>query len=190
MSRLVEGIAMSKIGRKPIPLYGAKVEINKDRLLISGSKGKFEYTLSDGLSAKLSDDGKFLAVTSEKDDRETRTRWGLDRALLANKIKGVEKGFEQGVKIVGLGYKAQVSGKKIVFTLGYSHKVEYMLPSEVTVEIDKSGQKLLFRSTDKFLLGNVCDVVRQFKKPEPYKGTGIMWENEVIVRKAGKTKGA
>jgi large subunit ribosomal protein L6 len=107
---------------------------------------------------------------------------------LAIKIKGVENGFEQGMKIVGLGFKAQLSGKKLIFTLGYTHKIDFDLPEGISVEVDKTGQILTFKSHDKFLLGDVCDRVRSFRKPEPYKGTGVMKNNEVIARKAGKTK--
>ena len=128
-----------------------------------------------------------LAISIKKDTRSVRALWGLHRALLANKIKGVEVGFEQKVKIVGLGYKAQLSGKKMVLSLGYSHKIDYVLPDGVTLNVDKTGQQLVFKSHDKWLLGKVCDDVRSFRTPEPYKGTGIMLADEIIIRKAGKT---
>jgi len=112
----------------------------------------------------------------------------MNRALLANKIKGVETGFEQKITIVGLGFKAQMAGQKLTLTLGYTHKIDYTVPKEVSIEIDKTGQLLTVRSSDKFMLGNVCDAIRSFRPPEPYKGTGVIREGEVIVRKAGKTK--
>ncbi|MCK4517749.1 50S ribosomal protein L6, partial [Candidatus Babeliales bacterium] len=96
-------------------------------------------------------------------------------------------GFEQVVKIVGHGYKAQLSGKKLVFSLGYSHKIDYTMPADVSVELDKPGQLLTFKSYDKALLGHVCDEIRKFRLPEPYKGTGIIRSGEKIIRKAGKT---
>lgn len=176
---------MSKIGRKPIVFSSAKVEVEGNKILISGSKAKFEHVLPEELEAKIED--KNLVLNVKNNTRMSRMKWGLHRALLANKVKGVETGFEQLVKIVGLGYKAQLSGKKMVFSLGYSHKVEYTLPEGVTVDIDKPGQQLLFKSHDKFLLGSVCDEVKRFRRPEPYKGTGIMRADEKIVRKAGKT---
>jgi large subunit ribosomal protein L6 len=182
---------MSKIGRKPIPFSSAKVTVEGNKVLISSAKVKFEHELPAGLVAKVQAspgavDGT-LVLSIDNGERELRAQWGLHRALLANKIKGVEKGFEQRVNIVGLGYKAQLSGKKMVFSLGYSHKIDFILPEGVTVEIDKPGQKLLFKSHDKMLLGNVCDAVRSFRTPEPYKGTGIMRDDERIIRKAGKT---
>jgi len=176
---------MSKIGRKPITFSSAKIEVDGNKVVISGAKAKFEHELPDGLSAAL--DGKTLTISVKNGDRGTRVKWGLHRALLANKIHGVESGFELKLKIVGLGYKAQQKGKKLVLSLGYSHKIDYELPDGVTVEIDKPGQLLSFKSHDKCLLGLVCDEIRRFKTPEPYKGTGIMRSDEVIIRKAGKT---
>lgn len=177
---------MSKIGRKPIPFSSAKVEVEGNKILISGAKLKFDHDLPEELTATVEDGA--LVLTPKSDSREVRAQWGLHRALLANKIQGVEKGFERAVKIVGLGYKAQLSGKKMTFSLGYSHKIEYTLPEGVTVEIDKkTGQQLLFKSHDKGLLGSVCDKVRSFRTPEPYKGTGVMRADERIIRKAGKT---
>jgi large subunit ribosomal protein L6 len=177
---------MSKIGRKPIAFTSAKVEISGQMLTIKGPKATVTHELPKEILATL--DAGSLVLKPESDSKKLRSAWGLHRALLANKIKGVEVGFEQRVKIVGLGFKAQAAGQNMTFSLGYSHKTDYVLPSSVAVEIDKTGQLLTFRGTDKELLGSVCDTVRSFRKPEPYKGTGIMLEGEVIIRKAGKTK--
>jgi large subunit ribosomal protein L6 len=114
----------------------------------------------------------------------------MHRALLANKVKGAETGFEKKIKIVGLGYKAQLAGKKLTFSLGYSHKIDYELPEGVDVKLDKTGQNLVFSSSNKLLLGDVCSHIRKLRPPEPYKGTGIIVGDEVIIRKAGKTKAA
>lgn len=179
---------MSKIGRKPIPFKTAKVEVKGNVVNISSGKNQFVHELPQGLAAKV--EKGTLCLTVQDDSREMRMVWGLNRALLANKIKGIETGFEQKLIIVGLGFKAQASGKKMTFSLGFTHKIDLDLPNEVTVEIDKTGQQLTFKSVDKFLLGKVCDTVRSFRPPEPYKGTGILKEGEVIIRKAGKTKAA
>lgn len=180
---------MSKIGRKPIPFKTSKIDITSSNVVVmSGKKHKFEHKLPKEIHAKL--DGNLLKLNFEENTRQTRVLLGLHRALLANKIKGIEEGFELKLSIVGLGFKAQLVGKKITLTLGYTHKIDYELPDEVTVEIDKTGQQLVFKSHDRFLLGNVCDRIRSFRPPEPYKGTGILRGNEVIVRKAGKTKSA
>ena len=177
---------MSKIGRKPIPVTSAKITIDGSRLKIAGAKTTFEHELPEGIVARQ--EGKELFVEAPCQTRRYRMMWGLHRALLANKVKGVETGFEQKLTIVGLGYKAQAAGRKLTLTLGYTHKIDYDMPENVTVDIDKTGQQLVFRSADKFSLGNVCDAVRSCRPPEPYKGTGIVREGEKIFRKAGKTK--
>ncbi len=177
---------MSKIGKRPIPLSSAKVQVQNNTVTISGQKEKFIHVLPEGISAAV--EGGCLLVTADRNTRKDRMIWGLHRALLANKVKGVETGFEQKITIVGLGFKAQLAGKKVTLTLGYTHKIDYTLPNEVSLEIDKSGQLLTLKSPDKFILGNVCDAIRSFRPPEPYKGTGIVRDGEVIIRKAGKTK--
>lgn len=179
---------MSKIGKKAIALTSAKIQVQGNRVTVSGAKASFEHTLPVGIVAKV--DGKNLSVISEKKDRRARMLWGLHRALLANAVKGVETGFEQKITIVGLGFKAQQTGKKVTFTLGFTHKIDLEIPSEVTIEIDKTGQQLVLRSANKFVLGNTVDAIRSLRPPEPYKGTGIVKEGEVIIRKAGKTKAA
>ena len=179
---------MSKIGRKPIAFSSAKIDINGLNISITGAKESFSHKLPEGFSALL--DGQALKIELKEKTRENNILWGLHRALLANKVKGVETGFEQTLNIVGLGYKALLVGSKLSFTLGYTHKIEYDLPKEVTVVLDKTGQQLVFKSSDRFILGNVCDAIRSFRPPEPYKGTGIIRKNEVIIRKAGKTKSA
>ncbi|MBM3894056.1 50S ribosomal protein L6 [Candidatus Dependentiae bacterium] len=178
---------MSKIGRKPIIVSSAKVEVTGNVVTVKGAKATVSHELPQGFSLTINGNSLLLNV-ADRNDREVKTLWGLHRALLANKIKGVESGFEQKVKIVGLGFKAMATGRQMTFSLGYSHKMEYELPASIAVEIDKTGQLLTFKGTDKELLGKVCDTVRSFRKPEPYKGTGIMLEGEVIIRKAGKTK--
>lgn len=189
MSCLVEVKYMSKIGRKPISFSSAKIQIDGDSITISGHKAKFTHELPKVLVASLEDKKMIISLAkNEKESKKNKMLWGLHRALLANKIKGVEQGFEQIMKIVGLGYKAQLVGKKLVFALGYTHKIDFDFPESVTVEMDKSGQILTFKSYDKFILGDVCDRIRSLRVPEPYKGTGIIRGNEIIVRKAGKTK--
>lgn len=180
---------MSKIGRKAIEFSSANIQVNGNKITIGGSKTKIVHELPEVLVATLNEKSLTLSLREgEKANKENKTLWGLHRALVANKIKGLEKGFEQVMKIVGLGFKAQLAGKKLTFTLGYTHKIDLDLPADVTVDVDKTGQILTFKSHDKFILGNICDRVRSFREPEPYKGTGVMRDNEVITRKAGKTK--
>lgn len=180
---------MSKIGRKPIELGGVKIEIKGNEVLYTGKKSSGTYVLPDKLEAELSEKTVTLKPSSlAQKYRDINRIWGLHRALLANKIKGADEGFEQKLIINGLGFKAVVTGKKVVFSIGFSHKVEVDLPEGVTLEVDKTGQALTFKSHDKELVGHVCSKIRAIRPPEPYKGTGIKWASEVILRKAGKTK--
>lgn len=182
---------MSKIGRKPIDIGSAKIEIKGSEIHFNGKKGSGVYVLPQGMTAALDD--KMLSLSFDKNSKnssDVNRIWGLNRALLANKIKGCQQEFEKVVQINGLGFKATVSGNKAVFSLGFSHKIDYTLPKDVTLEVDKTGQRLVFRSSDKEQLGQVCSFVRSFRPPEPYKGTGVKLETEVIARKAGKTKAA
>lgn len=182
---------MSKIGRKPIDIGSAKVEIKGNEIHFSGKKGSGVYVLPEGMNATLTD--KLLVLGFDKNGQNSSDMnriWGLHRALLANKIKGCQQEFERVLQINGLGFKAAVSGDKVLFSLGFSHKIDYILPKGVALEVDKTGQRLTFRSPDKELMGHVCSQVRALRPPEPYKGTGIKFETEVIARKAGKTKAA
>lgn len=177
---------MSKIGRMPISFSSAKIAQVGHKLVIEGPKAKFEHEVPAVINVHIEQNQVTLSIAEHT--RKNKMLWGLHRALLANKIKGVEKGFEQKLIIVGLGYKAVATGNKVTLFLGYTHKIEYTLPAGVTLEIDKTGQQLTLKSADKFSLGNAADAIRSFRPPEPYKGTGVMREGEVIFRKAGKTK--
>jgi large subunit ribosomal protein L6 len=177
---------MSKIGRRPIELGSTQVEIKGSEIHYKGTKASGIYMLDDSLAIEVQ--GKQLFITPKVVTPDSNRIWGLHRALLANKIKGADVGFEKQLKIVGLGFKAAVTGPKMQFSLGFSHKIDLTLPQGVAVEVDKTGQLLTFKSTDKDLLGQVCSDVRALRPPEPYKGTGIQYANEVIIRKAGKAK--
>jgi large subunit ribosomal protein L6 len=177
---------MSKIGRKAIELQNTKVEIKGNEVHYKGPKSSGVYLLPSQLKAEVGNNSIILRANEQSND--VNRVWGLHRALLANCIKGASTGFEKNVVIEGLGFKATVSGSKVVFSLGYSHKIDFELPQGVTLEVDKTGQKLTFKSSNKELLGYVCSEVKALRPPEPYKGTGIRLATEVIVRKAGKTK--
>lgn len=183
---------MSKIGRKPIDLGSVTVELNGQNIDYKGKKVSGSYALPEALQAQVTDNKLQLVVNHAKLDRkmsrDINRIWGLHRALLANQLKGANQEFERKLEINGLGFKAALAGSKATFTLGYTHKIEYDLPKEVSMEIDRTGQKLTLKSYNKELLGHVCSQIRAMRKPEPYKGTGIKYAEEVIVRKAGKTK--
>ena len=177
---------MSKIGRKPIPLGGTVVEVKGQEVIYKGKKSSGVYQLDDHLKAEVID--KALFITAARKTSDTNRLWGLHRALLNNRIVGADIGFVKKLEINGLGFKASVQGPKVQFSLGYSHKIDYELPKEVALEVDKTGQKLSFSSFDKDLLGHVCSHIRALRPPEPYKGTGIKYVDETIRRKAGKAK--
>ena len=180
-----KGYSMSKIGRKPIDIEDMAIELKGQEVHFKGKKSSGVYVLPHLLEVSLED--KKISLNIKNNSAASRMAWGLHRALLFNTLRGAEVGFEKQLKIVGLGYKAVLTGSKLVLALGYSHKVDIELPSEVSLIIDKSGQLLTFKCVDKALLGHICSQVRAFRKPEPYKGTGIQYVGEVIVRKAGKT---
>lgn len=177
---------MSKIGRKPIELAGVQVTIQGQEVHYKGPKASGVYAIPAELEAQV--EGTTLMLSARGGSTKHNRVWGLHRALLANKIKGAATEFEKLVRIVGLGFKAAATGSKVVFSLGFSHKIDFELPKEVSLVIDKTGQLLTFKSVDKELVGHVCSMVRALRPPEPYKGTGIRIEGETILRKAGKTK--
>jgi len=183
---------MSKIGRKLIQLGSTKVEIRGQEIHYTGAKNSGVYVFPKELTVELQDGGMVLVPTQAAKDsfrlRELNCIWGLHRSLLANAIKGSQEEFEKKLKITGLGYKAVVAGKTVTFSLGYSHKKIFELPKTVSLETDKAGQLLTLRSSDKTLLGQVCSNIKQFRMPEPYKGTGIQLTTEKIARKSGKAK--
>lgn len=179
---------MSKIGRKAINIGNVNVEVKGNEVHYKGPKASGVYIIPKELMVQLDD--KSLVIMPQKDtrSRDINRVWGLHRALLANGIKGADLGFEKQMIIEGLGFKAVMAGNKVTFNLGYSHKIDFVLPAGVSLEIDKTGQKLLFKSADKALVGHVCSLVKSLRMPEPYKGTGIRMATETIARKAGKTK--
>jgi len=179
---------MSKIGRKPIDVSKVTINVQGNAIAIKGPKAELKHELPACLVAHVDQETKKIVLSVTENTRQNRMLWGMHRAVLANKIKGAGTGLEQKVKLVGLGFKGQVVGSKIVFTVGYSHKVEVEIPKGITLELDKTGQLITVRGADRFVIGNLCDAMRSVRPPEPYKGTGIMLDDEVIIRKAGKTK--
>jgi len=186
---------MSKIGRKPISIDGITVDIKGHDIIYKGPKSSGSYVLTPELMARVEDKKLYLvpaqdrAIMSQKQLSSVNRLWGLNRALLANELGGAGQEFEKMIEINGLGYKAALADKKIVFNLGYSHKIEKTVPAGISVEIDKAGQKIKVKSSDKSLAGQFCSEIEELRKPEPYKGKGIKLQTRVIIRKsAGKGK--
>jgi len=182
---------MSKIGRKPIDVSKLPVTVKGKDIKYKGAKSTGVYHLPAELDAEVRDGLLYIQPTKEAAlSRGINRIWGLHRALLANEIAGAAKDFELCIEIKGLGFKAAKSGKDLLFTLGFSHKIDFPMPEGVVVDIDKTGQQLTLKSPDKELLGLVCSRIRSLRQPEPYKGTGIKVGGEEIARKAGKAKAA
>jgi large subunit ribosomal protein L6 len=175
---------VSRIGKKPIVVPGGvKVNINQDHVSIQGPKGKLEYKVNPGVSVVL-DENK-IKVSRSNDDRETRARQGLVRAMLNNMVKGVHEGFQRVLEISGVGYRAELKGRTLVLYLGYSGPKEFQIPESIEVSVDKAV-RLVVRGADKEKVGTVAAKIRAFRKPDPYKVKGIKYEGEVIRKKAGK----
>jgi large subunit ribosomal protein L6 len=151
---------------------------------VKGPKGELSRTLPDGVS--ISQEGNTLQVNPVNDSRRSRERHGLSRTLVANMVEGVSQGFTRKLEIVGVGYRAAVQGKKLVVSAGYSHPVEMVPPEGVTFTVE-NNTSVFVSGADKELVGNEAAKVRAIRPPEPYKGKGIKYEGEKILRKAGKT---
>jgi large subunit ribosomal protein L6 len=179
---------MSRIGRKPVNIpQGVKVNIDGAVVRAEGPKGKLMQPVPAGLSAKL--ENNQLVISRSGEDRKVRALHGLARALVANMVTGVNDGFERKLEIVGIGYRAQLQGRAIQLALGYSHPVIFPLPEGVTAEIDRQVS-ITLRGADKAVLGQTAAKLRALREPDPYKGKGIRYANEVVRRKVGKKAGA
>jgi large subunit ribosomal protein L6 len=179
---------MSRIGKQPIGIPdGVKVQVDGSVVRAEGPKGKLTQPLPTGMTASV--ESKQLVITRGDDSRTARAIHGLTRALVANMVNGVKSGFERKLEIVGIGYRAQMQGKNIQLALGYSHPVIFPLPDGITAEIDKQVS-LTLRGADKALLGETAAKLRALRKPDPYKGKGIRYADEVVRRKVGKKAGA
>lgn len=173
---------MSRVGKKPIPLpAGVKVHIG-DELLVEGPKGKLSVPIAGGVRIEKS--GSTLEV--KRDGGQYAALHGLTRALAANAVTGVSAGFTRELDIVGIGYRAEVKGNVLIFTLGYSHPIEFVLPAGVDCKVDKNTH-LVLSGIDKQLLGQVAANIRSLRPPEPYKQKGIRYTGEALRKKVGKT---
>ncbi len=179
---------MSRIGKQPIPVpQGVKVTIEPDRVIVEGKAGKLVQRYEPEYVSVQMTDGT-LVVTRKGDEKEFKARHGLYRALLANMVKGVQEPYTKVLQLVGLGYRAKLQGKDLILEIGYHNPVTYRLPDSVTAEI-KDQTEITLTCPDKQLVGEVAAEIRALRKPEPYKGTGIRYKDEVIRRKEGKLAG-
>lgn len=179
---------MSRIGKLPIAIpAGVKVAIDADTVRLEGPKGKLASAIPAGVTIKV--DGNVVRVIREGEERRVRALHGLTRKLLANMAHGVSQGFTRVLDINGVGYRAEVKGQEIHMTLGYSHPVVFQLPPGVSASVERQVI-ITLTSADRQVLGETAAKIRSLRPPEPYKGKGIKYREEVIRRKAGKAVGS
>jgi large subunit ribosomal protein L6 len=177
---------VSRVGKKPINIKDVEFAKNGQTIKVKGKFGELEKTFHPNISIDV--EGDEVLVKRPNDARENRALHGLTRALLNNMVEGVSEGYSKTLDIVGVGYRAELKGKNLFLTIGYSHPIYFIPPDEITIEVPVPTQ-IKISGCDKELVGQVAAKIRSFRKPEPYKGKGIKYSNETIVRKAGKTAG-
>ncbi|CAH2030594.1 50S ribosomal protein L6 [Trichlorobacter ammonificans] len=176
---------MSRIGKMPIAVpKGVTVSLSDSVLTVKGPKGELSRQIMPAISLEIADTA--IVVTRQDDSIASRSAHGLTRTLVNNMVIGVTAGYQTDLEINGVGYRAEVKGQELVLSLGYSHQVVYPLPAGIAVDVDKMT-KLSVKGIDKELVGHTAAKIRSFRGPEPYKGKGIKYANEKILRKAGKT---
>lgn len=177
---------MSRIGKLAIEIpEGVTVEHSGPELSVKGPKGLLSMTLVDEVKAEIKD-GE-IAVTPVNKSKLARSMWGMQRTMVSNLIEGVTKGFEKKLEINGVGFRAQTKGKGLNLQLGFSHEIDYPAPEGISFQCPDQTT-ILISGIDKQLVGQVAAEIREFRKPEPYKGKGVKYEGEYIYRKEGKKK--
>lgn len=176
---------MSRIGKKPVPVpKGVTVSIQGRDISVKGPKGQLSWTCPGEITVRQ-DDGNVL-VERPDDTRNNRALHGLSRSLISNMVTGVTDGFKRELQIIGVGYRAESRGSSLVFSLGYSHPVEFPLPEGVTAQVDKKQTNIVLEGIDKQMVGQVAANIRRLRPPDPYKGKGVRYADEHISLKAGK----
>jgi large subunit ribosomal protein L6 len=176
---------MSRIGKQPITIPAkVKVEVKGQKVHVEGPKGKLDWELPGRTAVKI--EGTTVLVSRNGEDAQARALHGLSRALLNNMVRGVSDGFVRKLEINGVGFKAAVAGKNITMNLGYSHPINYTIPDQIKVTVEENT-KITIEGPDKQLVGKVASELRSYYPPEPYKGKGVKYSDEKIVRKEGKT---
>jgi len=178
---------MSRIGRRPIPIpKGVEVKIDGNLVTVKGPKGELRQEIHPDIGVKVEDN--IIRVFVKNQTKKSKALHGLFNSLIWNMVKGVTEGFKKGLEIVGVGYRAELKGRTIVLYLGYSQPINFELPAGIDAQVDRN--KIVIMGIDKQLVGEVAAKIRRFRPPEPYKGKGVRYEGEVIIKKAGKGGGA
>lgn len=177
---------MSRIGKHPVNIpEKVEVTIKGDLVTVKGAKGTLTHKLNNNVIATV--EGKTVVVKPKDESAEARSQWGTARTLVNNMVTGVSAGFVKSLEFTGVGYKAAVSGNTLNLSLGYSHTIDFPLPVGITAKVNKN--QIDIEGSNKELVGQVAAKVRSFREPEPYKGKGVKYTTETIIRKAGKAGG-
>jgi large subunit ribosomal protein L6 len=177
---------MSRVGKYPVPVpQGVQVALQGRTVVAKGKNGELKLDLTDDVDVTI-EDGK-VAVKPRRDDRRSRTMWGTTRSLINSMVNGVSTGFAKSMEITGTGYRAAVQGSDLVLNLGYSHEIRYPIPPGIRITCERPTA-VRVEGADKQRVGQVAAEIRSYRGPEPYKGKGIKYDNEQILRKEGKKK--
>ncbi len=177
---------MSRIGKKPVAVpEGVTATVEGQTVTAKGPKGELKFVVNDEVLVKLEDGA--IAVDPRDQSKDARSKWGMSRTQIANIMTGVKDGFERKLEINGVGYRAAMQGKNLQLSLGFSHEVVYQTPDEVTIAVPKPTE-IVVSGIDKQIVGQVAAEIREYRGPEPYKGKGVKYAGERIVRKEGKKK--
>ena len=177
---------MSRIGKKPVQVpSGVTASVDGQTVKAKGPKGELAFVLNDEVLVKMEDGA--VVVSPRDESKDARSKWGMSRTMLSNIMMGVSKGFERKLEINGVGYRATMQGKNLQLALGYSHDVVYQTPEGISIACPKPTE-IVVTGIDKQRVGQVAAEIREFRPPEPYKGKGVKYAEERIVRKEGKKK--
>ena len=177
---------MSRIGKKPVPVpAGVTATVDGQKVTAKGPKGELFFVANDEVSVKLEDNS--VVVQPVNDSKDARSKWGMSRTMVENILKGVKDGYERKLEINGVGYRASLQGKNLQLALGFSHDVVYQTPEGITIAVPKPTE-IIVSGISKQQVGQVAAEIREYRGPEPYKGKGVKYAEERIVRKEGKKK--
>lgn len=179
---------MSRIGKKEITLpKGVEVRQNGEAVVVKGPKGSLSIPLAPGITMKV--ENNVVQFARGNEERQSKATHGLIRALVANNVRGVTEGFKRELDIIGVGYRAEVKGKEVVFQLGYSHPIKFPIPQGIEISVDGKSGHIVVTGIDKQKVGQVAAEIRGLREPDPYKGKGIKYTEEILRRKQGKAAG-
>jgi large subunit ribosomal protein L6 len=177
---------MSRIGKKPVQVpAGITASVDGQKVTAKGPKGELFFVANDEIKLEIKDNA--ISVTPVNDSKDARSKWGMSRTMIENILKGVKDGFERKLEINGVGYRASLQGKNLQLALGFSHDVVYQTPEGISIAVPKPTE-IIVSGIDKQQVGQVAAEIREYRGPEPYKGKGVKYAGERIVRKEGKKK--